>query len=133
MSQHANAIEHRWGERVQVDIPFQMTAQIAPGMALEIEGRLIDLSLSGALIHANGTLRLNSLIVIRVQLPVPSECNVHLRAYVARKRGNDVGIEWCEFAATAVKEWFRSSKALSPGAGSRTIYAAPFNNRSIHQ
>jgi hypothetical protein len=119
MAQRAHAIEHRWGERVQVDIPFQMTAQIAPGMALEIEGRLIDLSLSGARIHANCALRLNSLIVIRVQLPAPSECKVHLTAYVARKRGNDVGIEWCDFAATAVKEWFRSSKASSqvPGPG----------------
>jgi hypothetical protein len=133
MAQRAHAIEHRWGERVQVDIPFQMTAQIAPGMALEIEGRLIDLSLSGALIHADWALRLNSLIEIRIQLPDPSEGQALLRAYVARKRGNDVGIEWCEFAATAIKEWFRSSKALSPGAGSRTICRAIQINRSIRQ
>jgi hypothetical protein len=31
-----------------------------------------------------------------------------------RKRGNDVGIEWCDFAATAVKELFRSSKRHPP-------------------
>jgi len=117
MAQRAHAIEHRWGERVRVDIPFQMTAQTASGMTAGMDGRLINLSLSGALIHANCALRLNSLIVIRIQLPAPSECKVHLRAYVARKRGNDVGIEWCEFAATAMKEWFRSSKLHSPASG----------------
>jgi hypothetical protein len=79
----------------------------------------MNLSLSGALIRADCDIRLNSLIEIRIQLPNPSECQVLLRAYVARKRGNDVGIEWCDFAATAVKEWFRSSKASSlvPGSG----------------
>src|ERR1700682_6050085 len=102
MAQRAHAIEHRWGERVRVDIPFQMTAQSVSG----IEGRLMYLSLSGALIRANCDLRLNSLIEIRVQLPAPSECHVLLRAYVARKHGYDVGIEWCDFAATAVKELF---------------------------
>jgi hypothetical protein len=110
MAQRANAIEHRWGERVWVDIPFQMTAQTMSG----IEGRLMNLSLSGALIRADCDLRLNSLIEIRIQLPDSSECQVLLRAYVARKRGNDVGIEWCDFAATAVKELFRSSKRHPP-------------------
>jgi hypothetical protein len=106
MAQHQNAIEHRWGERVRVDIPFQMTAPVVSG----IEGRLMNLSLSGALIQANCDLRVNTLIEIRIQLPAPSESQALLRAYVARKRGDDVGIEWCDFAATAVKEWFRSSK-----------------------
>jgi hypothetical protein len=128
MAQRAHAIEHRWGERVRVDIPFQMTAQTISG----IEGRLMNLSLSGALIHANCELRLNSLIEIRIQLPARSECQVVLRAYVARKHDNDVGIEWCDFAATAVKELFRSSKLNCPGVVSRTIFAAPFNSRSIH-
>jgi hypothetical protein len=77
----------------------------------------MNLSLSGALIRANCDLRLNSLIEIRIQLPAPSECQVVLRAYVARKRDNDVGIEWCDFAATAVKELFRSSKLHSPASG----------------
>ena len=113
MAQRANAIEHRWGERVRVDIPFRMTAQTVSG----IEGRLMNLSLSGALIRANCDLRLNSLIEIRVQLSARSECQAVLRAYVARKRGNDVGIEWCNFAPTAVKEWFRSSKPHSPASG----------------
>jgi PilZ domain-containing protein len=119
MAQRAHAIEHRWGERVRVDIPFQVTAHTVSG----IDGLVMNLSLSGALIRANCDFRLNSLIEIRIQLPDPSECQVLLRAYVARKRGSDVGIEWCDFAATAVKEWFRSSKASSLGAGSRTIYA----------
>jgi hypothetical protein len=113
--QHANAIEHRWGERIRVDIPFKLTAQAASG----IEGRLKNLSLSGALIHADCGLRLNALIEIRIQLPQPSECQVVLRAYVARKLGSDVGIEWCDFAATAVKEWLRSAShhSQAPGSG----------------
>jgi hypothetical protein len=111
MAQRTNTIEHRWGERVRVDIPFQMTAQTVSG----IGGRLMDLSLSGALIHVNCDLRLNSLLEIRIQRPAPSECQVLLRAYVARKRGYDVGIEWCDFAAIAVRELFRSSK-LNPSA-----------------
>jgi hypothetical protein len=91
-----------------------VTAHTVPG----IDGRVMNLSLSGALIRANCDFRLNSLIEIRIQLPDPSECQVLLRAYVARKRGGDVGIEWCESGFDHPR---LRPKALGPGRSMRAI------------
>ena len=103
MMQHLHEIDHRWGERFRVDIPVQVAIQALSG----IDGRLKNLSLSGALLNACFDLRVHSLIEVTIvtsgwprQPPV--------KAYVTRKRHQDVGIEWCEFAHPAVKDLLRA-------------------------
>jgi hypothetical protein len=103
MMQHLHEIDHRWGERFRVDIPVRVTIQALSG----IDGRLKNLSLSGALLNACFDLRVHSLIeisIVTASLPRPSP----VKAYVTRKRHQDVGIEWCEFAHPAVKDLLRA-------------------------
>jgi hypothetical protein len=99
-------MEHRWGERVAVNIPIRLTAR----PFLVRSGRLIDLSVSGALIVVACDLRVLSRIQVviddpqRLRQPTPV-----VSAYVARKSGDGFGIEWCEFAPRAVVQLIRAS------------------------
>ena len=97
-------MEHRWGERLQVDFPVRVTA-----LRFSVRGgRLADLSVSGALIRADLDARLLSRVQVAIILPLWSKHESPLvEAYVARKHKNGFGIEWCEFAPPAVSELLR--------------------------
>jgi hypothetical protein len=105
MARQWNGIEHRWGKRVPVNIPVLVSAQSLAG----IDGRVKNLSLSGALIKADFDLRLHALIEVTVSLPPPSQDVAVVKAHVSRKLKEDVGVEWCEFAPTAIKDLLRST------------------------
>ena len=102
--------EHRGGERVSLNIPVRVAAQTLVG----IGGRLKNISLSGALLSANVDLRLNSIIEICIKLPPPAPRDAVITAHVRRKAKQDVGVEWSEFAPTAVKELLRSASIRLP-------------------
>jgi PilZ domain len=104
-------LEHRWGERVNLDLPVQVAVNSLSG----IDGRVKNLSLSGALIEADIDLRIHSLIEISVKLPRSPHRGVVIEAHVTRKQDGDVGVEFCEFAPKAIKDLMRSlSIRLSP-------------------
>jgi hypothetical protein len=110
MAYLGNGMEHRWGERVRVNIPVQMSA-----LALaRVDGCMKNLSLSGALMEADCELRLHSLIEIHIELPLPSPCVALLKAHVSRMIKEGVGIEWCEFAPSVVKDLLRSASNRFP-------------------
>jgi hypothetical protein len=110
MTQPRNEMEHRWGERIPMDVPVQVSADQVAG----IQGRMRNLSLSGALLKIGADLRLHALIEVSVELPQPSQSAAILLAHVSRKREEDVGIEWCEFAPIAVKDLLRSPSMRFP-------------------
>jgi len=116
----ANRIEHRWGERVRVNIPVKVSARASAG----VDGCLKNLSLSGALIKADCELPLHTLIEITIKLS-PSLHPTVIKAHVSRKLNEEVGIEWCEFAPRAVKELLRSATMRSPAPA-----PAPSSNRT---
>lgn len=103
LMQHHQEIDHRWGERFRVDIPVQVTIQALAG----IDGRLKNLSLSGALLTACFDLRVHSLIEVCIVTPRDPR-PTPVKAYVTRKRQQDVGIEWCDFAHPAIKDLLRA-------------------------
>jgi hypothetical protein len=85
------------------------------------EGRMLNLSLSGAWIEAEFDLR----VLDRIQVCVESErWPKHeapvISAYVARACRDAVGVEWCEFAPRAVSELLRF--AANPNAH---VHVAP--------
>jgi PilZ domain len=67
-----------------------------------------NLSLSGALVKSDCELSLHTLIDVRIALPPPSSRTAVVKAHVSRKLQEGVGIEWCEFAPTIVKDLLRS-------------------------
>jgi len=98
-------MEHRWGERVQVDFPVRLSAH----PFTKRNGRLTDLSVSGGYIESSVDLRALARIEVSI-LVVPwakHEASV-IAAYVTRKYRHGVGIEWCEFAPPVVSRLLRT-------------------------
>jgi len=104
MAQIPIGVEHRWGERVRVNIPVHVSA---PPLGA-VDGHVKDLSLSGALMKADCDLRLHLLIEVSIDLPAPAARTDVVKAYVSRKLPEGVGIEWCQFAPPIVKALLRS-------------------------
>ncbi|MGO9513087.1 MAG: PilZ domain-containing protein [Steroidobacteraceae bacterium] len=78
-------MEHRWGERVSVDVPVRLRH----GASAMGEARVINISRSGALIQT------------RLSLAVLARVDIHLNghatsSFVTRVESRGVGVEWCE-------------------------------------
>jgi PilZ domain-containing protein len=99
----AHRLEHRWGERVQVNIPVRVSA----ASLMRVDGCMKNLSLSGALMRSDRELRLHALIQVHIELPPPAPRAAVLEAHVSRTFNEWVGIEWCEFAPNIVKGLLR--------------------------
>jgi hypothetical protein len=110
MAQRWHGKEGRWGERVKVNIPVRVSADALAGA----DGCMRNLSLSGALVKADVELGLHSLIVVSIKLPSPSQHAEAITAYVSRRVREGVGIEWCEFAPSVVKDLLRSPSIPLP-------------------
>jgi hypothetical protein len=89
---------------------MNVPVNVAATPLARVSGRLRNISLSGALIRADVHLPLKSLIEVSF-MPPPTRIGVVLKAHITRQIGEDVGIEWCEFAPNAVKELLRSTPA----------------------
>jgi hypothetical protein len=101
-------MEHRWGERFDVDMEVRLATRPFATRA----ARLVDLSLSGACILA--PLELRSLTRVQVALLLPqrlTRATPLISAYVVRVGADRIGVEWCEFAPQAVVELLRSAGA----------------------
>ena len=110
MTDQLNGNGYRWGQRIQVDIPVQVAAHASPA----IHGHLKNLSLSGALMEADHELRLHAYIEISIKLPETGRNAVRVMARVTRKLQDGVGVEWCEFAPSTVKDLLRFPSIRSP-------------------
>jgi len=111
MPHHWNENEHRWGERVRVDV--SVSVNVPAPASFRVNGRLRNVSLSGALIKAEVNLPLNTLIAVSLIPQPPAQIEAVLNAHITRKLREDVGVEWCEFAPSAVKDLLRSTSARS--------------------
>ena len=102
--------EHRWGERVRVDLPVEVLEE---GRA-EVDGHLKNISLSGALLQSGVALHLHALIAVRIAPTSSSAGSYVVKARVSRKPSHGVGIEWCEFAPPVVKDLLRLPSGRYP-------------------
>jgi hypothetical protein len=110
MAHALNDGEHRWGARIRVSIPVH----VASPSTTAIDGRIKNLSLSGALVATPVDLPLNSRIEVTLELSAPLPVSARIAAHVARKVDGDVGIEWCQFAPSAIKDLLRSPSLERP-------------------
>jgi len=94
----------RWSRRIAADIPVQVAADGSP----TIHGHLKDLSLSGALLTTDHALRLHAYIEISIKALEMGRDVIRLMARVTRNLEGGVGVEWCEFAPSAVTDLLRS-------------------------
>jgi hypothetical protein len=101
----------RWGDRVHVDIPVRVSVNAMT----DAGARLKNLSLSGAFVKADVDLGLHAQIQVSISMPAPSVRATQITAFVSRKTKEGVGVEWCEFAPTVVKDLLRSPSFPLPG------------------
>jgi len=100
----------RWGRRIPVDISVHVAAHASPA----IHGHLKNLSLSGALMEADHELRLHAYIEVSIRVPEMGCGTMRVMARVTRKLKDAVGVEWCEFAPSTVKDLLRSPSIRLP-------------------
>lgn len=93
----------RWSRRIGVDIPVQVAADGSP----TIHGHLKDLSLSGALVTTDHALPLHAYSEISIKPPETRHGMVRVMARVTRNLEGGVGVEWREFAPSAVTDLLR--------------------------
>ncbi|HEV7611883.1 MAG TPA: PilZ domain-containing protein [Steroidobacteraceae bacterium] len=101
-------MDHRWGERLQVDFPVRVTTHRFSVR----DGRVADMSVSGALVEGDLPARMLSRIHVAIVLPLrPKHEFPVVQAYVARKYKHGFGIEWCEFAPDPIRRLLGSVAA----------------------
>jgi hypothetical protein len=110
MMDFGHGLEHRWGERIRVNLPVRVSAADLE----RVQGCLKNLSLSGAFLKSDCELRLHALIEVRIELPPPVARAAVIEAHVSRKHSEGVGIEWCEFAPNIVKALLREPSVRFP-------------------
>jgi hypothetical protein len=100
-------MEHRWGDRIPVDIPIRI---MGDGPSLVCIGRLINISMSGALIAT--ALEPRVLSRIRVIWSLRARLRHHLPAVAAcvvRESSEGIAVEWCDFGAIAVVQTIQAA------------------------
>jgi hypothetical protein len=95
---------HRLGQRTAVDIPVQLATDGSP----TVHGCLKNLSLSGALVTTDHMLPLHAYVEISIVNLGAGHRAETVMARVTRNLEGAVGIEWCEFAPSAVTDLLRS-------------------------
>jgi hypothetical protein len=107
-------MEHRWGQRVRVNIPVRLESPpVAIGAA-----RVLDLSVSGAWISGDFQQHVSAEIeVIFEVLPRTTRHPQRIRAYVARARREGIGVEWRELAPPLISELLSNPEVISGVAG----------------
>jgi hypothetical protein len=94
-------MEHRWGQRVRVDIPVRLES---PPVTIG-DARILDLSVSGAWISGDFQRHISAEIEVIFDLPPrTSRHSNRIRAYVARARREGIGVEWRELAPPLISE-----------------------------
>jgi PilZ domain len=94
----------RWSRRIVVDIPVLVAADGSP----TIHGQLKNLSLSGALVTTDHVLPVHAYIEISFEPLEIGHDALRVMARVMRNLEGGVGVEWCEFAPSAVTDLLRS-------------------------
>ena len=99
-------MEHRWGERLRVSLPVRVSTHAFS----QWDGKLTDISVSGAHLQGDVELRPLTRVEVAVLLPQVSKYHAHpVKAYVVRRHRDGYGIEWCEFAPLPVTVLLRTA------------------------
>jgi hypothetical protein len=119
MKKHWHGKEERWGDRVRVNIPVEVSANAFSST----DGCMTNLSLSGALVEAEVDVGLHALVQVSIKMPHASERAEPVTAYVSRKALEGLGVEWCQFAPGVIKNLLRppaipiTRRDSAPGTG----------------
>ncbi len=107
-------MEHRWGQRIHVDIAVSL--RLAGGTL--VPARLVDLSVSGALVQTAEPLALLSPVTVLLDRYLSEPWARTVSGHVVRETFGGVGIEWAEFSPPEIcAELLEAAERLSDCAG----------------
>ncbi len=90
-------MEHRWGNRVSVDVPVGLRCRASA----EAEARIVNISRSGALIRTH----LSLTVLARVDIHLNGHA---ISSFVTRVESAGIGVEWCEPSPKILRIVFES-------------------------
>jgi hypothetical protein len=94
-------MEHRWGERIVVDIPVQVSV---PPLVIGT-GRITNISISGAWISGRFDLPTLARAFVVFEFSLGGQREVlPIACFVARVRAQGMGVEWRELAPQIVSD-----------------------------
>ena len=95
-------MEHRWGERIVVDIPVQVSV---PPLVIGT-GRITDISISGAWISGRRSafILARAFVVFDFSVGGCGGEALPIACFVARVRAEGMGVEWRELAPQIVSD-----------------------------
>ena len=103
-------MEHRWGDRIQLNLPVQLDF----GAGSLIWGRIVNVSLSGAFVMTRERVPSQPRIEIQFEPAGSRNPKVLVLAYVVRRTKHGVGFEWHAFAAPEIAATVRREPASLP-------------------
>jgi PilZ domain len=96
----------RWGERLPVDLPVSIQLGGGP----DIAGRLLNVSVSGALIEADALLAPPVNVSVAIDTSIRGhDHHMNLAAVVVRCSGGYLGLEWRDMACQPLVELLQAS------------------------
>lgn len=110
-------MEHRWGQRVVTSLPVWLTGRRSAS------GRLLNVSISGALIETPLSVRPSACIT--VETPERDGLPLKLRACVVRAGEGVIAVEWLELAPLAILGLLTEGRYASVACESDTDPARP--------
>lgn len=121
-------MEHRWGERVAVDIPVQVSV---PPLLIGT-GRVLNLSISGAWISGNFDLPPLARAIVIFDLGIGGvQETLPLACYVARVHAGGMGVEWRELAPQIVSDLMLFATASQHRADPKMATPADVHSQTL--
>ena len=116
-------MEHRWGER----FPVELIVRLHSGSTTILESRLVNTSVSGALVNTDLRLPLFSHLVVEFDVARRSGvAGQRVPAYVVRHARNGLGLEWQELAPRPIVDLLETTlRGIGPGSRHTLLTAPP--------
>lgn len=107
---HPPFMEHRWGERVPLDLPVRL--ELAG--ELLAHARLRNASISGALVTSDSKFPVLATVDVVLISPRAPAGRLVLPACVVRREDGALGLEWRDMACQSVVSLLREVNARAP-------------------
>lgn len=93
-------MEHRWGERIELDLPVRLNIQ----SRRVARGQILNVSLSGAFVATSEHVPSQATVSVEFSLMRSRSRKPHrVPAYVVRRTESGIALEWREFAPSAIR------------------------------
>lgn len=121
-------MEHRWGERVAMRSPVELSGGSRP----PIFGTIQNVSASGAFVRTHGARLARGPVEVRLARRAAGRGRTaRIAGYIVRETGDGVGIEWRRFAPSPVRELL--GRAVEPPPNRRPVGVVPARRRRAHR